>query len=128
MKKTVILFAVLGGFLFLILGNIFKAGSGHVEVVEKVITLQEENDKLSQTNETLYTEVVQLRVVIDTLEVLNDSLLDFATEVTQKQNTNQINDEKVYTPTPFADGDQPYSFSVPIEIETEETEVSSSPN
>lgn len=128
MKKAVILFTVLGGFLFLIMGNIFKAGTEHVEVVEEVITLQEENEMLTQANETLYTEVVKLRVVVDTLTVFKDSLLETAIESSQKQNINKNDYEKTNVTNSSVYTDEPYSFSVPIEIETEETEVSSSPN
>lgn len=128
MKKKIVLFAVLGGFLFLIFGNLFKAGTEHVEAVEEVITLQEKNEMLSQTNETLYTEVVKLRIVVDTLAVLKDSLLESTTELSKKQGTNENDYEKNNVINSTSVSNEPYSFSVPIEIETEETEVSDSPN
>ena len=94
MKKKLTLFAVLGGFLFLIFGNLFKAGTDHVEVVEQVVTLKEKNEMLTQTNETLYTEVVKLRIVVDTLTVFKDSFLATSIESNQKQNINTLENKK----------------------------------
>jgi len=75
MKKAVILFAVLASFLVLTMGNVFKAGTDHVEAVEQVVTLKEKNEMLTLVNETLYTEVVKLKIVVDTLTVFKDSLI-----------------------------------------------------
>lgn len=126
-KKAIGMYVVLGVLLFFILGSIFTAGSDHVQVVEEVITLQEKNEMLTQTNETLYTEVVKLRIVVDTLTVFKDSLLE-TSALSQIQNTNNNDYEKTNVTNSSVYANEPYSFSVPIEIETEETEVSDSPN
>ncbi len=128
MKKAVILFAVLASFLVLTMGNVFKAGTDHVEAVEQVVTLKEKNEMLTLVNETLYTEVVKLKIVVDTLTVFKDSLLGSVLESNQKQNINKDDYEKSSVTNYSVYADEPYSFSIPIEIETEETEVSSSPN
>jgi len=120
MKKTVILFAVLGGFIFLIFGNLFKAGSGHVEVVEKVEVLTEENQKLTEENKTLSSENNKLKVTADSLITKQDSLKESVTELTKKQEKNEI--KKISAPRNVDVVDQPYTIIVPIE------EVSGSEN
>ncbi len=121
MKKTVILFAVLGGFIFLIFGNLFKAGSGHVEVVEKVEVLTEENQKLTEENKTLSSENNKLKVTADSLITKQDSLKESVTELTKKQEKNEI--KKISAPRNVdVVVDQPYTIIVPIE------EVSGSEN
>lgn len=113
MKKTVILFAILGGFVFLIVGNLFKAGSGHVEVVEKVEVLKEENQKLTEENQTLSSENNKLKVTADSLITKQDSLLESVTELTKKQEKNEI--KKISAPSKPDVVDQPYTIVVPIE-------------
>lgn len=113
MKKTVILFVVLGGFLTLILGNLFKAGSGHVEVVEKVEVLQVENQKLTEENQTLSSENNKLKVTADSLITKQDSLKESMSELTKKQEIYEV--KKVSAPRNVDVVDQPYKIDVPIE-------------
>lgn len=130
MKKKLVLFAVLGGFLFLIFGNIFKAGSGHVEVVEKVEVLHKENEQLHQENQTLHKENKQLKVATDSLITKHDSLSETVETLSSEVNEYETKFEKVSKPVnvskPNIVTDKPYDIVIPIETEAIETEVSDS--
>ena len=132
MKKKLILLSVLGGFVFLIFGNLFKAGSGHVEVVEKVEVLQVENQKLSTENQTLHKENTKLKVATDSLITKHDSLTETVETLSTEVNEYETKLEKVSKPVnavkPSVVTDQPYDIVIPIETEVGEAEVSSSPH
>ena len=127
-KKTLILFGVLGGFLLFVMGNIFKAGSGHVEVVEKVEVLQDENQKLSSENKHLNHENKKLKVAKDSLITHQDSLKETVEALSSEVNKYETKLQKL---KPVLDKhnvvvvDQPYTIVVPIETEAE---VPSSPH
>ena len=132
MKKTVVIFAVLGGFLFLILGNLFKAGHQHVEVVETVEVLQVENEKLTEENKTLSTENKKLKITTDSLVSKHDSLTETVQTLSTEVNNYETKLEKVSKPVNVKHNnviaDKPYTIVIPIETEYQEPEVPSSEN
>ena len=129
-KKTLILFGVLSGFLLLIVGSIFKAGSGHVEVVEKVEVLQDENQKLSSENKNLNNENQKLKVAADSLVTHHDSLKETVETLSSEVNKYETTLQKIkLAPSKRNDAiiaDKPYTIVVPIEAE--EPEVPGSEN
>jgi len=132
MKKTIVIFAVLGGFLLFIMGNIFKAGKGKLKVVEKVEVLQVENQKLAEENKTLSTENKKLKVVADSLVTKQDSLTETVQTLSSEVNNYETKLEKVSKPVNVKRvdvvADKPYRIDIPIETEYQEPEVSSSEN
>ena len=122
-KKTLILFGVLAGFLLLIVGNIFKAGSGHVEVVEKVEVLQDENQKLSSENKHLNHENKKLKVAKDSLITHQDSLKETVETLSSEVNKYETTLQKIKSAPTKHDNhvvaDKPYNIIVPIETEAE---------
>ena len=66
-KKTLILFGVLISVIGLVVLNIGMAGSGHVEVVNENVTLEEKNTTLTKQNQQLATENKQLNEQVEVL-------------------------------------------------------------
>ena len=66
-KKTLILFGVLISVIGLVVLNIGMAGSGHVEVVNENVTLEQKNATLTDENHKLATENKQLNEQVEVL-------------------------------------------------------------
>jgi len=121
-KKTLILFGVLAGFLLLIVGNIFKAGKGKLEVVEKVEVLQDENQKLSSENKNLNQENQKLKVATDSLTTHQDSLKETVETLSSEVNKYETTLQKIKSVPSKRNNDaivadKPYTIVVPIETE-----------
>jgi cell division protein FtsB len=66
-KKTLILFGVLISVIGLVVLNIGMAGSGHVEVVNQNVTLEQKNATLTNENHKLATENEHLNEQVEVL-------------------------------------------------------------
>ena len=67
-KQRLLLFGVLISVVALVVLNIGMAGSGHVDVVNENVTLEEKNITLTKQNETLTHENKQLNEKVEVLE------------------------------------------------------------
>jgi len=67
-KQRLLLFGVLISVVALVVLNIGMAGSGHVDVVNENVTLEEKNTTLTKQNETLTHENKQLNEKVEVLE------------------------------------------------------------
>ena len=67
-KQRLLLFGVLISVVALVVLNIGMAGSGHVDVVNENVTLEEKNTTLIKQNETLTHENKQLNEKVEVLE------------------------------------------------------------
>lgn len=94
-KQNLILFVVLAAILGLGSMGTYKAGSGHVEVVEDNVKLVETNNTLKEENKKLTEENSELKGVADSLVVEGQYLKEAVTTLETKVDDYEVRKENV---------------------------------
>jgi FtsZ-binding cell division protein ZapB len=115
-KQNLILFGVLAGILGLGSMGTYKAGSGHVEVVEDNVKLVKTNTSLKEENTKLTTENKELKVATDSLITEGEQLKESVSTLETKVGDYEVKMENVVKSSNTDDEySKPYTITIPIQ-------------